>query len=150
MKPNEGTYANNALKHGVSGLKIDGGRIPATEDDRQKYGRDNDLPYMSETPALGKFNKNKAYKRPEQGRFPANIILDEEAGKMLDEQSGEVKVSTGTYKRTQGDAKPDDALLSLSKKPRINSRSGISAFTIMRPSPNSSVAFMCASCSYKS
>ena len=26
-----------------------------------------------------------------KGRFPANIILDEEAGKMLDEQSGELK-----------------------------------------------------------
>ena len=29
MKPNDGTYANNALKWGVSGLNIDGGRIPA-------------------------------------------------------------------------------------------------------------------------
>ncbi len=27
QKPNEGTYANNALKWGVSGLNIDGGRI---------------------------------------------------------------------------------------------------------------------------
>ena len=26
--------------------------------------------------------------QPSQGRFPANIILDEEAGKILDEQSG--------------------------------------------------------------
>ena len=30
-----------------------------------------------------------------QGRFPANIILDEEAGKMLDEQSGVTKSSGG-------------------------------------------------------
>ncbi|GAJ00100.1 unnamed protein product, partial [marine sediment metagenome] len=27
MKPNEGSYANNALKWGVAGLNIDGGRI---------------------------------------------------------------------------------------------------------------------------
>ena len=27
QKPNDGTYANNALKWGVSGLNIDGGRI---------------------------------------------------------------------------------------------------------------------------
>jgi len=27
MKPNDGTYAQNALKHGVAGLNIDGGRI---------------------------------------------------------------------------------------------------------------------------
>ena len=31
---------------------------------------------------------------PSQGRFPANIILDEEAGKILDEQSG-ISKSTG-------------------------------------------------------
>jgi len=32
MKPNDGTYANNALKWGVSGINIDNGRI-GTEDD---------------------------------------------------------------------------------------------------------------------
>ncbi|HEC63923.1 MAG TPA: site-specific DNA-methyltransferase, partial [bacterium] len=31
MKPNDGTYANNALVHGVSGLNIDGGRINHNE-----------------------------------------------------------------------------------------------------------------------
>jgi len=31
MKPNEGSYANNALKHGVAGLNIDGGRIKAID-----------------------------------------------------------------------------------------------------------------------
>ena len=31
------------------------------------------------------------------GRFPANIILDEEAGKMLDEQSGESKNIASNY-----------------------------------------------------
>ena len=31
MKPNDGTYANNALTWGVSGLNIDGGRIPTDE-----------------------------------------------------------------------------------------------------------------------
>ena len=87
-KPNEGTYANNALKYGVAGLNIDGGRILPSENDRQSYGRDKDIDYMPESPALGKFKKNKAYKRPEQGRFPANIILDEEAAKILDKQSG--------------------------------------------------------------
>jgi len=63
MKPNEGSYADNALKHGVSGLNIDGGRIEHIENQADR----------------------------DKGRFPANLILDEEAGKMLDEQSGELK-----------------------------------------------------------
>ncbi len=73
MKPNDGTYANNALVHGVSGLNIDGGRI-LTEDnlnggtyskDAQKLGRDSQVPENG----IG-----KDFVQP-QGRFPANIIL---------------------------------------------------------------------------
>ena len=37
-----------------------------------------------------------------QGRFPANIILDEEAGKMLDEQSGISKSQGGSGKASMG------------------------------------------------
>ena len=51
IKPNEESYVQNALKWGVAGLNIDGGRIKTS------------------------------------GRFPANILLDEEAAKMLDKQS---------------------------------------------------------------
>jgi site-specific DNA-methyltransferase (adenine-specific) len=82
----EKTIAENVLKWGTGGLNIDGCRIP-TEDD------------------LGRLNKSSAtwgtygngpssqYGKPveEQGRFPANVILDEEAGKLLDEQSGILK-----------------------------------------------------------
>ena len=60
MKPNEGNYAQNALKYGVAGLNIDGGRVPTSELKTQKA----------------------------KGRFPANIILDKEAAKLLDKQSG--------------------------------------------------------------
>jgi site-specific DNA-methyltransferase (adenine-specific) len=78
MKPNDGTYANNALKHGVSGLNIDGGRIECLE----KLSR----PTMQNIKG-GNYNANKdleviKIERPEpQGRFPANIILDEEVAK---------------------------------------------------------------------
>jgi len=85
VKPNDGTYANNALKHGVAGLNIDGGRI-GTED---KLGR----PIGDGTKDEKIYGKYKApagtrYGDKLTGRFPANIILDEEAGEMLDEQSG--------------------------------------------------------------
>jgi len=98
MKPNEGSYAQNALKHGVSGLNIDGGRI-----EYEKGGTVASNPKLrvekgckTETGdrvfcqgELGK--KNTMVENVKTGgRFPANIILDEEAAKMLDEQSGEL------------------------------------------------------------
>jgi len=81
MKPNEGTYANNALKHGVSGLNIDGGRISKHDGDRTEYGRDKELPNANNTNSLGKFKVNTPYREHSEGRFPANIILDEEVAK---------------------------------------------------------------------
>ena len=96
MKPNEGTYANNALKHGVSGLNIDGGRIDIKDGDEKTKGgmtgnKSGRVGYMvkdDKSTFVSKIDDTK-------GRFPANIILDEEAGKMLDEQSGVIKTKVG-------------------------------------------------------
>jgi len=93
VKPNDGSYAENALKWGVSGLNIDDSRIPLNGEKppsgsaKRIYAKNN---YDKD---LG-YGNNKI--TPTQGRFPANIILDEEAGKMLDEQSGDRK--SGKYK----------------------------------------------------
>ena len=87
-KPLEGTYAANALKHGVSGLNIDGGRI-GTGEDRTKGGTGG----MKTAYVGGELENN--VKRATGGRFPANIILDEETGEMLDEQSGVSKEGNG-------------------------------------------------------
>ena len=84
MKPNEGSYANNALKHRVSGLNIEKCRI-GTEEISTHGGGDK---YAG---LKGKSNGGIGEYREHQGRYPANIILDEEAGKILDEQSGESK-----------------------------------------------------------
>jgi site-specific DNA-methyltransferase (adenine-specific) len=71
MKPNDGSYAENALKHGVSGLNIDGGRINTDEDcSRSKY-------QVRNTPAgMGKGLKMGGDGH-EQGRFPANVIFED-------------------------------------------------------------------------
>jgi site-specific DNA-methyltransferase (adenine-specific) len=90
MKPNEGSYSQNALKYGVSGLNIDGGRIgdfKPTQGSAQIYQSNKWQ------------GKRKEYPVPNhQGRFPANIILDQEAAKLLDEQSGECR-SSGIFNR---------------------------------------------------
>jgi len=83
MKPLDGTFAQNAEKWGVAGLWIDGGRIGTDEDCARKRT------LVSDTSApFGKGAEMGGNGRP-AGRFPANVILDEDAGAMLDEQSGE-------------------------------------------------------------
>ncbi len=93
VKPNDGTYANNALVHGVSGLNIDGGRIPLQEhgEDKRLGGKGD---WSSDKMAKNVYEGGYAGNRvgsSEQGRFPANIILDEEAAAMLNEQTGILK-----------------------------------------------------------
>ncbi len=98
MKCNDGSYANNALVHGVAGLNIDAGRIPT--DDKLNGGATTgsvsasegwDRPWRHDEKAVAKkieSSKAAVKKSEELGRFPANVILDEQAAAMLDEQSG--------------------------------------------------------------
>jgi len=87
MKPNEGTYANNALTWGVSGLNIDGGRIGT------KTRTNSSKPKADRNGFIKGFVDGTETEIKNHGRFPANLILDEEAGRLLDEQSGESKSS---------------------------------------------------------
>mgnify|MGYP001245502755 CR=1 FL=1 len=89
----KGTVADNVLEWGTGGINIDDCRIETTDNlNGGGYGGNN---VGVATYALGDGRKtlptNKLtkddYTQPE-GRFPANIIFDEEAGKILDEQSG--------------------------------------------------------------
>lgn len=91
MKPNEGSYANNALKHGVSGLNIDGARIPTCGEQVIRKGKLCDIRGGNWVGSNSKRRDDlgiQIKKTPPQGRFPANVLLDEVAAKMLDEQSG--------------------------------------------------------------
>ncbi len=89
MKPNDGSYAENALKWGVAGLNIDGGRIGI---DKVKAHH-----APKGTFAGGEERKSDTNYYNNQGRFPANLILDEESAEMLDSQSGILK--SGAVKR---------------------------------------------------
>jgi len=98
MKPRDGTFANNALTHGVAGLWIDGGRIH-TADKLVAGGKLR--PNSGDTrdgAALGMFQEGteNTFKQNSAGRWPANLILDEEAARMLDESTG--TLTSGTMK----------------------------------------------------
>ena len=91
MKPNDGSYANNALKWGVSGINIDACRIPTNE--KLSIGSNK------RSDAVVNFgmkdNKDVQVQNP-KGRYPSNVILDEVSAKLLDEQTGILKSGTLT------------------------------------------------------
>lgn len=76
----EKSVAENVLRWGTGGINIDGSRI----------GTEQIKSYQTENNVFNPDYKIKATKdfTISEGRWPANIILDEEAGQILDEQSG--------------------------------------------------------------
>lgn len=91
IKQNDGSYADNALKWGVAGLNIDAGRVPLKGewDIKNGWSGSKKVPPKSEaTNSFGVYNFKEVNRTPPRGRFPANILLDEEVARLLDEQSG--------------------------------------------------------------
>ncbi len=90
------TVAENVLKWGTGALNIDGSRIEAND------GQDRSRPPRTPNAILGggKGTNLTASEHNAQGRWPANVLFDEDAAEMLDEQSGEVR-SAGAKSNTQ-------------------------------------------------
>jgi site-specific DNA-methyltransferase (adenine-specific) len=93
----ESTVAKNVLEYGVGGLNIDGCRVeyedtqnPATNPKYRLEGGYKTPEKGQESKGAVTFSSSNNDINP-SGRFPANIILDEEAGKILDQQSGILK-----------------------------------------------------------
>ena len=95
MKPLDGTFKQNAEKWGVAGINIEECRIGSTR----------------EVPASHSSNKlgigitglrkpNIEELNPNKGRWPANLILDEEAALLLDQQT-EYKMHSAGKKRNK-------------------------------------------------
>lgn len=99
MKPLDGTFADNAIKHGVAGLHIDAGRIGTDEDTRRAKSGYQDA-YVTGKYDPSKYNAFES--RPQQGRWPANIILDEDSAALLDEQTGELKSGVAVRSKSGG------------------------------------------------
>lgn len=85
----EKTIAANVLKWGTGGLNIDGCRIG-----------DEEIVTIGVNSGEAVFGKyNKIDHDPHYGRFPSNVIFDEEAAELLDKQSG--KPTSGTLNGTE-------------------------------------------------
>lgn len=86
----ESTVAKNVLTHGAGALNIDGCRVEGLSDKElnwtpQRQKQKDDGLYGN---GKGFFPKEEQPMFNSKGRWPANVILDEEAGALLDEQSG--------------------------------------------------------------
>lgn len=82
------TVAQNVLKWGTGALNIDGSRIASGVDHTKNCDR------TTKSGIWAKSGEGKNWITTEansQGRWPANLILDEVASEMLDEQSGTLK-----------------------------------------------------------
>ena len=102
-KPFKGSVAKNVLEYGTGGINIDECRVgyedtpnPATNP-KYRQTQDYKMPEPGqESKGSVSFTSGKNGINTE-GRFPANIIFDEEAGKILDEQSGTSKSSPNKW-----------------------------------------------------
>ncbi|QGJ94171.1 hypothetical protein QEH32_gp39 [Corynebacterium phage EmiRose] len=85
-KPIEGTVSNNVLKYGTGGMNIDATRVPS--DEVTGWGGNGHKPDGASS-FLSRTGAESRDARPVQGRWPANIALDDDAAAAVDEQSGE-------------------------------------------------------------
>jgi DNA modification methylase len=106
-KPLIGTVAENVLTHGTGGLNIDASRIRMQEGEKVS-------PFGSPTKSIGGLLNNGVVPQDKQkleasyektnteGRWPANLILDEYTAELLDEQSGLSKDGTAVKRNSAG------------------------------------------------
>ena len=86
VKPPEGSYVDNVLKWGVGAVNVDECRIGIEQ--REYKGSGISQQRYSNGRAGYTDGRGKDLAFTAKGRFPANVILDEEAGRMLDEEAG--------------------------------------------------------------
>jgi site-specific DNA-methyltransferase (adenine-specific) len=93
----EKTLAENVIKHGAGGINIDACRIETSEPiEAGRNGRKDQHIFTSGT----KPRPDLESQYQSKGRFPANVLLSEEAAEELDKQSGECK-SAGAYTKSK-------------------------------------------------
>lgn len=95
MNALDGTFADNALRHGVAGMNVEAGRI----------GTSKDVP-SSPSGVTGVFKRghkelaDRSGMDPNIGRWPANVLLDEKSAIALDEQSGQLTSGNNPARRS--------------------------------------------------
>jgi site-specific DNA-methyltransferase (adenine-specific) len=87
MKPLDGTYAKNAEKWGVAGINIDSSRI-STNENITNHSRSSESSISKGIYGDSQGQETHKTEGQKLGRWPSNLVLDEESAEMLDQQSG--------------------------------------------------------------
>jgi site-specific DNA-methyltransferase (adenine-specific) len=87
----EKSVAENVLRWGTGGINIDGCRVSHNDKISVGFMKTNREKGLNSTSYGGESDKRTEDWESTEGRFPANIILDEIAGELLDEQTGYLK-----------------------------------------------------------
>lgn len=107
-KPMPTTLGRNVLAHGTGALNIDGCRIDYVDDTDRALAKPQGRPTskgggaIGATPDAGR-DLERADFEPEGdrgGRWPANVVLDEEAAALLDEATGTLRSGAPAVRRT--------------------------------------------------
>jgi DNA modification methylase len=98
-KPFKGSVANNVLLWNTGGINIDDCRVNSEKRTIPIFSNDkkDDATLFGLHPTIQHHREET-----ELGRFPANIFFDEEAGKLLDEQSGITSQGHWSKSKTTG------------------------------------------------
>lgn len=96
QKPRCGTFVENTLQWGVGGINIDACRVPFKDEgeDPRVYNEDKNISrgtHDNATVGYAPDGNNRRMYKPEKGRYPPNIILNDASSDAIDVQSGESK-----------------------------------------------------------
>jgi DNA modification methylase len=103
-KPLAGTVAANVQSHGTGALNVDGCRIGTTVQTWPKTRARPNNPRDLHHDYTGSETRTVQTGDMPAGRWPANVVLDEDAAAILDEQTKDLSGAT-TYTRKTTDAK---------------------------------------------
>lgn len=96
----EKTVADNVMRWGTGGINIDDSRIYRDPNDKSGWSVTGSK--ESENRAMSGKNYARNPKPDNAGRFPANVLLDETAAAILDEQSGYLKSGENNIRTKPG------------------------------------------------
>lgn len=115
-----GTVAENVQAHGTGALNVDGTRVKGPKGDGV-WGTSNQTtkPTFNQSPAHAEYRSQEHA----DGRWPANVVLDEGAAAQLDAQAGALTSGAGAFKRNSGAGYKGNAFGEESRPPGAEMRS---------------------------
>jgi len=98
-RPLDGTVAQNTLTHGCGGLNIDACRVDMNGEIARRTNLGNAQRVSWNAATSENLNTPHEFTSHEQGRWPANILLDAHAAEVLDAQTGTLRTGARAANR---------------------------------------------------